>query len=136
MTTAVVSCFRRLRLIHGSRAPCIKPVLDHLLEDLAIRPIVLLAVDVDGLVPAPLVLDEFLIGGLVGIELCELVALPVRRDIEGGNSFVTTDHKGTANDGIIGFAVDTGGAEKVFAGRFETGEETTCERETILVRDH
>lgn len=44
-----------------------------LLEDLAVRPLVLLAVDGDGLVPRPLILDESLVLGLGGVELGKLV---------------------------------------------------------------
>ena len=102
--------------------------MGRLLEDLAICPIVLLALDVDRLVPAPLILNELLVRGLVGIKLDELVALPVRRDIKGRNGFLTTDHEGAADDGVVGLAVNAGGAEEVFARRFETGEETTYEK--------
>ncbi len=63
----------------------------HLLEDLAISPLVLLAVDLNWLIPRPLVLDESLVLGLAGVKLGEFVALIVRSDIESRKSLVATD---------------------------------------------
>ena len=61
----------------------------------------------------------------MGIQLRELVALEVWSDVEGRGCVLATDDKGTLDDGIVGFAVDGGGAEDVFAGGFETGKEAT-----------
>jgi hypothetical protein len=77
----------------------------HLLENLAVSPWVLLAVDDDGLVPRPLVVDKLLVLSLGGVELGELVALVVGSDIESGESLLTTDEEGTLDDGLVGLAV-------------------------------
>jgi hypothetical protein len=63
----------------------------------------------------------------VGIQLDELVALPVGCNVEGGKCFGATHHEGTTNDGVVGLAVHAGAAEEVFAGCFEAGEETAWE---------
>ena len=96
-----------------------------LLEHLPIRPVILLSINLDRLVPAPLVLHELLILGLSRVELGELVALKVRGDIESGESLVATDKEGTLDDGVVAGAIDGGGAEDVFAATFKTGEEAT-----------
>lgn len=93
-------------------------------EHLPIRPVVFLSIYLDGLVPAPLVLQELLILGLGRIELAELVALIVGCDIEGGESLVATDEEGTSDDGVVAGTVDGGSAEEVFAAAFETSEES------------
>ena len=54
-----------------------------LLEYFPIRPLIRLPLKLDRLVPAPLVVNEFLIFGFAGIKLSELVALIVRCDIKG-----------------------------------------------------
>lgn len=77
-----------------------------LLEDLAIRPIIGLALNVDRLVPGPLVIEKLLVLSLGGVKLGELVALPVGGDIEGGNSLVTTNQEGTLDDRVVGLAID------------------------------
>jgi hypothetical protein len=108
---------------------CTTHTLQHrrrrLLEDLAVRPLVALAVDVNRLVPRPLVLDERLVLGLRGVELGELVGLPVRGDVEGGEGLLAAHHEGTADEAVVARAVDGGRAEEVLARGFEAGEETT-----------
>ena len=96
-----------------------------LLEDLAVGPLVGLAVDLNGLVPRPLVLDEGLILGLGGVELGELVGFPVGGDIEGGERLLTTDQEGTTDDAVVGLAIDGASSEEVLARSLETCEETT-----------
>lgn len=101
--------------------------VNSLLEDLAIGPLVGLAVGLDGLIPAPLVLEEFLVLGLGGVELGELIGLPIWSDIESGHSLVATDEESTTDDGVVVLAVDGGGTEDVLAGSLKTGEEATDE---------
>lgn len=97
----------------------------HLLEDLAVSPLVGLSVDLDGLVPRPLVVDKLLVLGVLGVELGELVALIVGSDIEGGDSLLATDDESTLEDGVVALAVDGSTTEDVLAASLETGEETT-----------
>jgi hypothetical protein len=96
-----------------------------LFEDVTINVGVLLAVDSDGGVPGPLVLDELLVLGVGGVELAEVVALPVRGDLEGGLPVLTTDQEDTADDAVVVLAVDRLSTEQVLAGSLETGVETT-----------
>ena len=97
----------------------------HLLEDLAVSPVILLAIDLDWLVPRPLVLNESLVLGLAGVQLGEFVAFPVGSDIESGKSLVTSNQEGTLDDGVVGNAVDRGSSEEILARCFETSKETT-----------
>jgi len=94
-----------------------------LLKDLPIRPLILLAFHLDGLVPAPLVLDKRLVLLLAGVQLGKGIALVVRGDVEGGLLLLAADDERALDDGFVGFAVDGGAAEDVFAGAFEAGEE-------------
>jgi hypothetical protein len=112
---------------HRNRFPKPPPFEEkkRLLEDLAVSPLVLLAVLGDGLVPRPLVVDKLLVLGLGGVELGELVALVVGGDIESGKSILTTDKEGTLDDGVVGLAVHGSATEEVLAAALKTGEETT-----------
>lgn len=96
-----------------------------LFEDVTINVGVLLAVNSDGSVPGPLVLDELLVLGVGGVELAEFVALPVRGDLEGRLPVLTTDQEDTADDAVVVLAVDRLSTEQVLAGSLETGVETT-----------
>lgn len=98
------------------------PVGAHLLEDLPVRPLVRLTSDDNRLVPRPHALDEVFV--LLGVELRERVALVVRGDVEGGFGVLAADDEGALDDGVVGHAVHGRGAEDVFAGGFEAGEET------------
>jgi hypothetical protein len=77
-----------------------------LLEHLAVSPGKLLATLDNGLVPRPLVLDELLVLGVLGVELGELVALVVGSDIESGESILAADKENTLDDGGVGLAKD------------------------------
>jgi hypothetical protein len=96
-----------------------------LLEDLAIGMRVFLAIDLDRLLPAPLGLDESFVLWILGIQLGERVAFPIRSNIEGRLSLLSTDVESTLDDGVIGCAVDAGRAEEEFAAALETSKETT-----------
>lgn len=112
--------------LQGRRGGIISCVPLHtLLEDLAVGPLVLLALDDDRLVPRPLVVDKLAVLLLAGVELREIVALVIRRDVERGESVLAADDKGADDDGVVGLAVDRGRAEDVLAGGLETGEEAT-----------
>jgi hypothetical protein len=95
----------------------------HLLEDLAIGPLIGLAFDLDRLVPGPLVVDELLVLGWV--KLGEFVGLIVGCYVESWKGLVTTDEEDSTDDGVVGLAVYGHGSEEVLAGSFETSEETT-----------
>jgi hypothetical protein len=96
-----------------------------LLEDLSVCPLVRLALDLNGLVPRPLVVDKGLVLGLFWVKFGELVALKVGSDVECLDSILSADDESALDDGVVGFAVDRCGAEKVFAAGLETSEETT-----------
>lgn len=84
-----------------------------------------LAVDGDGDVPGPHILDVLAVslGGVV--KLLEVVGLPVGSDVEGGNSLLAADKEDTLDDaGVVG-AVDSLGTEEVLAGSLKTGVEAT-----------
>lgn len=97
----------------------------HLFEDVTINVGVLLAIDSDGGVPGPHVLDELLVLGVGGVELAEVVALPVRGDLKGGLPILTTDKEDTADDAVVVLAVNGLSTEEVLAGSLKTGVETT-----------
>lgn len=96
-----------------------------LLEDLAVGKLHGLAVDDDGLVPGPHVVDELAVLGLAGVELGEAVGLDVRGDVEGRHGLLATDDEGTLDDGVVGLAKDGTATEDVLAAGLETSEETT-----------
>lgn len=96
-----------------------------LLEDLAVGKLHGLAVDDDGLVPGPHVVDELPVLGLGGVELGEGVGLHVGGDIEGGLGLLATDNEGTTDDGVVGLTEDGTAAEDVLAAALETREEAT-----------
>lgn len=98
---------------------------DSLLEDLAIGPWVLFAVHLDGLVPAPHVVQKLAVFFLGVVELGKLVALVVWCNVEGGKCLVTSNHECTADDAVVRRAKDGRSAEDVFAGGFEASEEST-----------
>lgn len=123
---------RSERARHPHHVPFIVPAKErvdvrkeNLLEDFPVSPLVGLPVGLDRLVPSPLVLHELAIFLDAGVKLDELVALIVRRDIEGGYSFVATGYESASDDRIPSHAVHGQAAEEVFARSFETGEETT-----------
>jgi hypothetical protein len=112
-----------LSAVHSAK-PVLKKIT-HLLKHLPIRPFTSLPLNFNRLIPAPLVLEKFLILLLAGVKLGELVALVVGGDVKRWHGFVAADEEGTSDDGVVADAVDGGSAEDVFAGGFETGEETT-----------
>jgi hypothetical protein len=95
-----------------------------LLHDLAVGELVGLAVDDDGLVPGPHVVDELLVLGLGGVELGEGVGLHVGGNLKGRGGVLAADDKGTLDDGVVVDAEDGTGTEDVLAAALETGEET------------
>jgi hypothetical protein len=97
-----------------------------LLKHLTIRPLIRLPPLLNRIIPAPLVFHKLLILLLFRVQLGKAIALIVGRDIECRLFFLAADDEGTANEAVVGLAVDRGAAEDVFAGGFEAGEETTC----------
>lgn len=99
-----------------------------LLEDLAVGPLVGLAVDLDAALAGPLVLDELAVSLALGVELGEVVALVVGSDVEGGKSLLAADKEGTLDDGVVGDTVDGNDTKEVLAAGLEASEETTYQR--------
>lgn len=100
-------------------------LISRLFEDVAVDVGKLLAINNDRGVPGPDVLDVLAVSLAVGVELVEVVALPVRSDIESRDGFLATDKEDTLVDtGVVG-TVDTLAAEEVLAGSLKTSVETT-----------
>lgn len=100
---------------------------NRLFEDLAAVVGVVLAIVVDRLVPGPHGLDESPVLGVGGVELLEIVRLPVRGNVEDGGVVIAADDKGTLNDGVVVLAVDGSCAEEVLARALKTVVEATNE---------
>lgn len=96
-----------------------------LFEDVAISPGVLLAINFDRGVPGPHVLNELAVLLLGGVELLEVVALPVRGNVERSSVILTTDHVDTTDKAVVVGTVDRLGTEDILAGSLKTGLETT-----------
>lgn len=92
---------------------------------MAVGPLLDLTVDSDGDILAPHVLDELAVSLVGGVELDELVTLPVGADSEGGLPFLAADHEGTVDDTVVVGTVDGLGTEEVLAGSLKTGLEAT-----------
>ena len=96
-----------------------------LFEDVAVNEGELLAVGLDGDIPGPEVVNGLAVLLLGVVELGELVALPVRGDIEGGLVLLAADQEDTGDDTVVVGAVDTLGTEEVLAGSLKTSVEAT-----------
>ena len=97
------------------------------LEHLAISPLKLLPADFDRLVPGPHRIDKRAILLALRIQLLELVALIIRRDVERWESLLPPHEEGTLDHAVVRDAVDAAGAEEELAGGLETGEEAPDE---------
>lgn len=96
-----------------------------LFEDVTVDHLEGLVANGDGGIPAPDVLDVLAVSLGVGVELGELVALPVGGDVEGSGSVLAADEESTLDSaGVVG-TVDTLATEEVLAGSLKTGVETT-----------
>lgn len=85
----------------------------------------ILAVNGEGGVPGPDVLNELAVGLGVGVELSEGVGLVVGGDLEGGGSLLAADEEDTIdNAGVVG-TEDVLATEEVLAGSLKTGVEAT-----------
>lgn len=96
-----------------------------LFEDVAIIPGVLLVIKVDRGVPGPHVFNELAVLLLGGVELLEIVALPVRGNVESISVVLATDHVDTTDEAVVVGTVDRLGTEDVLARGLKTGLETT-----------
>jgi hypothetical protein len=96
-----------------------------LFEDVAVGPLLDLAVDGDGDVLGPHVLDELAVSLVRGVELGELVTLVVGADSESRLPLLATDHEGTVDDTVVVLAVHGLSTEDVLAGSLKTGLEAT-----------
>lgn len=92
---------------------------------MAVGPLLDLVTVGDGDVLAPHVLDELAVSLAGGVELDELVSLPVGANLEGGLPLLATDHEGTVDDTVVVDTVDGLGTEEVLAGSLKTGLEAT-----------
>lgn len=114
-------CFRFIVLNHNrlTRAlpllfidgTCPVPLFEHL----PVRPLVRLAVNLDWLVPAPLVTHKLLVGSFGWVEFGELVAVDVGRDVERGRGILPSHKEGALDDGVLAGLVHRCAAEDVFA---------------------
>ena len=66
-------------------------ISSNLLKDLTIGPWICLPVDLDRLIPCPHILNKFFVLGITRVQLRELIALVVRRDVECRLRFLATD---------------------------------------------
>ena len=96
-----------------------------LFEDVAISPGVLLVINVDIGVPGPHVFNELAVLLLGGVELLEIVALPVRGNVESSSVILATDNVDTTDEAVVVGTIDRLGTEHVLAGGLKTGLETT-----------
>lgn len=94
-----------------------------LLENFPIRPLVLFAVNFDGVFLGPLLLNELLVLFPARIKLGETIAVIIWGDVEGGFIFLAADDEGALNDRVVGYTVNRSGSEDVFAGGFEACKE-------------
>ena len=96
-----------------------------LFEDVAVSHLEGLAIDGDGGVPGPDVLNVLAVSLGSVVELLEVVGLPVGSDVEGGGSLLAADKEDTLDDaGVVG-AEDSLATEEVLAGSLETRVEAT-----------
>lgn len=92
---------------------------------MAVGPLLDLLAVGDGDILAPHVLDELAVSLGRGVELNELVSLPVGADLEGRLPVLAADHEGTVDDTVVVGAVHGLGTEEVLAGSLKTGLEAT-----------
>lgn len=76
-------------------------------------------------VPGPEVFDQLAVFLIGVVELLELVALPVRGDVESGDVLLATNQESTTDEALVVLTVDGGSTEEVLARTLETSEETT-----------
>lgn len=113
-------------LAHHCFVHRIIPLLrSHLLEDLAISPLIGLTIDLDWLVPRPLVIYELTVRLLSVVEFSKLVALKVRCDIESRKGLLAANEESALEYAVVADAVHGDGAKEVFAGGLKACEETT-----------
>lgn len=82
---------------------------------MAVSPGVLFAINDNGDIPGPKVVDSLAVLLLGGVELSEAVALPVRSDIEGGDVVLATDHEDTGDEAVVVSTIDGLSTEDVLA---------------------
>lgn len=92
---------------------------------MAIGPLLDDAIDGDGNVLGPHVLDELAVSLVGVVELGELVTLEVGADSESGLPLLAAGHVGTVDDTVVVLAVHGLGTEEVLAGSLKTGLEAT-----------
>lgn len=92
---------------------------------MTIGPLLNLAVNSDGNVLGPHVLNELAVSLVGGVELGELVTLVVGADSESGLPLLAAGHVGTVDDTVVVLAVNGLSTEEVLAGSLETSLEAT-----------
>ena len=92
---------------------------------MTIGPLLNLAVNSDGNVLGPHVLNELAVSLVGGVELGELVTLEVGADSESGLPLLAADHVGTVDDTVVVLAVNGLSTEEVLAGSLKTSLEAT-----------
>lgn len=104
---------------------CIKRSLNplHLFVDLSIRP----SLPVNLNLPRQGLLEERLVLVLAQIQWAVRVRFPIRRDVDDRFDVLSSDDEHSGDERVVGFTEDSHGTEGVFAGCFETIEETADE---------
>jgi hypothetical protein len=96
-----------------------------LFENVAISKGKLLAFTDDRDVPSPEVVNQLTVLFAGVVELLEVIAFPVRGDIESGDGLLATDQEDTSDEAVVVLSIDTSSTEEVFARSLETSEEAT-----------
>lgn len=99
--------------------------MNHLFEDVAVSPLVLLAVHNDRDIPGPHVGDVLPVLLVGVVELGELVALPVGGNVESGLELLAADQEDTTDDVVVVGTVNGLSTEEVLARSLQTSVETT-----------
>lgn len=84
-----------------------------------------LALTDDRDIPGPEVFDQLAVFLAGVVELLELVALPVRSDVESRDMLLAADQESTTDEALVVLTIDGGSTEEVLARTLETSEETT-----------
>lgn len=107
--------------------------MNDLLEDLSVSPLVGLALDLNWLLPSPLLVNELLVLGLgritvdlsvhasyvlkkiADLQLGECVTLSIWGDVKGWKSLLAADEECAGDDRVIALSVNRHATEKVLA---------------------
>ena len=89
-----------------------------------------LAVHLNRFVPGPHAVDKLLVGRVLGVELLEVVTLPVRSDFESLESVLPSNDKGPLDHRVVCNSIDGTASHNVLPAALKTSEEAAW---TLLV---